>query len=253
MALVLWDDNPVNLTGTIVLIFPIKKRTKGRAGELLPAASAVVFCCTCLLLIAPQGLCAQSSETGWMLDQQSEERGRTIIKVTERNLVLTSKLMSAILASPKFDAVFFNETTKKFVILPHNDWAKRYASGKKEIEGPFPGEKIAGLNTRKFTWRTKNRHKTMELWVTKELPLSTPLQEFVSTTIGIPTSIGMPLRMVTKFDDRPAKIDMDTKSIKKTKFPLSTFELPKGFKKVKSEMELLLGGEEENGIDEFIK
>ena len=46
---------------------------------------------------------------------------------------------------------------------------------------------------------------------------------------------------------------MDTKSIKKTKIPKSAFELPKGYKKCKSEMELLLGGDDESGIDAFIK
>ncbi len=63
----------------------------------------------------------------------------------------------------------------------------------------------------------------------------------------------MPLRMVSKFDDRPTRIDMDTKSIKKTKIPKTAFELPKGYKKCKSEMELLLGGDDETGIDAFIK
>jgi hypothetical protein len=206
-----------------------------------------------LLFFAVQTASAAPSDMGWVIEQKSEERGRTLIRMTEDSMVLTSKLMSAILTSPKFDAWFFNESTRKYVLMPHADWMKRYAPGKKDMKGPFPGEKIAGYSTKKYTWQTKNRHKVMELWVTKDLPLSAPLQEFVSSTIGIPQSIGMPLRMVSKFDDREPRVDMDTKSIKKTKIPKSAFELPKGYKKCKSEMELLLGGDDESGIDAFIK
>jgi len=219
-------------------------------------AAAGIFCILpslCILSIIAQNADAAPTETGWVVDQQSEERGRTNIKWTDKSMVLTSKLMSAILVAPKFDATFFNEGTRKYVLIPHADWSKRYAPGKKAIKGPFPGEIIAGFKTSKYTWPTKNPHKSVELWATKDLPMSGPLQEFVSSTIGIPPSVGMPLKMVTKFDDRPARIDMLTKSIKKAKLPKSTFELPKGFKKVKSEMELLLGGDDEGGIDAFIK
>ncbi|MCC7529488.1 MAG: DUF4412 domain-containing protein, partial [Candidatus Melainabacteria bacterium] len=163
------------------------------------------------------------------------------------------KLMSAILKAPTFDSWFFNESTKKYVLMPRKDWAKRYAPGKKKIEGPFQGEKIAGFNTKKYSWATRNSHKVMELWATKDLPLSAPLQEFVSSTIGIPASIGMPLRIVSKFDDRSPRIDMDTHSVRKTKIPKAAFELPKGYKKCRSEMELLLGGDDDNGIDAFSK
>ncbi len=206
-----------------------------------------------LFFLAWQPASAAPSEQGWIIEQKSEERGRTVIKLTENSMVLTSKLMSAILKAPNFDACFFNESTKKYVLMPRNDWAKRYAPGKKSMQGPLSGEKIAGFNTKKYTWPTKNRHKVMELWVTKELPLSAPLQEFVTSTIGIPGSIGMPLRMVSKFDDRPPRIDMETQSIKKSKIAKSAFELPKGLKKCKSEMELLLGGDDDGGIDSFIK
>lgn len=216
-------------------------------------------CCAVFLVFgvlsssATLAYAAEQTETGYVLDQKSEERGRTVIRFTESKMVFTSKLMSAILTAPKFDAFFFNEGTKKYVLMPHNDWMKRYAPGKKDLKGPLPGEKIAGYNTKKYTWQTRNRHKLMELWVTKDLPMSAPLQEFVSTTIGLPPSIGMPLKIVSKFDDREPRIDMETKSIKKTKIPKSVFELPKGFKKCKSEMELLLGGDDESGIDAFIK
>lgn len=196
---------------------------------------------------------AAPAENGYVIEQKSEERGSTVIKLTANQMVLTSKLMSAILTAPKFDATFFNESTKKYVLIPRADWAKRYAPGKKDLNGPLPGEKIAGFETKKYTWLTKNRHKVMELWVTKDLPLSAPLQEFVTSTIGIPNNIGMPLKMVSKFDDRPSRIDMETRIIKKSKIPKTAFELPKGYKKVKSEMELLLGGDDEGGIDAFIK
>ena len=202
-------------------------------------------------LLAARAAWAVPSATGWVIEQRSEERGRTVIRMTDNSMVLTSKLMSAILTAPKFDAWFFNENTRKYVLMPHSDWMKRYAPSKKEMKGPFPGEKIAGYSTKKYTWQTKNRHKMMELWVTKDLPISAPLQEFVSSTIGIPPSIGMPLRLVSKFDDREPRIDMDTKSIKKLKIPKSAFELPKGYKKCKSEMELLLGGDE-GGIDDLL-
>ncbi|MCC7532006.1 MAG: hypothetical protein IT342_26120, partial [Candidatus Melainabacteria bacterium] len=85
-----------------------------------------------LLFFSGQSAGAVPSEVGWIIEQKSEERGRTVIKVTESSLVLTSKLMSAILKAPTFDSWFFNESTKKYVLMPRKDWAKRYAPGKKK-------------------------------------------------------------------------------------------------------------------------
>ncbi|HIA53844.1 MAG TPA: hypothetical protein EYN91_17425, partial [Candidatus Melainabacteria bacterium] len=52
-----------------------------------------------LLFFAVQTASAAPSDMGWVIEQKSEERGRTLIRMTEDSMVLTSKLMSAILTS----------------------------------------------------------------------------------------------------------------------------------------------------------
>ncbi len=103
-----------------------------------------------LISVASQGASAAPSEVGWVIEQKSEERGQTMIKVTESSMVLTSKLMSAILKAPNFDAWFFNESTKKYVLMPRSNWAKRYAPGKRH-EGTISRRKGCRIPARRNT------------------------------------------------------------------------------------------------------
>lgn len=213
-------------------------------------------------VIAVFGICfalglsarADTLESGWLIEQNGQERGRTIIRVTAKQMIVTNKLISFVVQSPKFDALLFNDSAKKFVLLPHSEWTKRYPPGaEKKIKGPEDGPEIAGFRTKKYSWPTKNRHKTVELWTTKELSLAKPFLDFVSHTTGIPLGMGLPLKMVANYDDRNDRVDLDTRVIKQEKFASSVFRLPKGYAKVRSEVELLLGGDGESGLDAFMK
>lgn len=197
---------------------------------------------------------AKSFERGWTIEQTGQERGRTIIRVTEKQMMVTGKLVSFIVQSPKFDALLFSDSAKKYVLLPRSEWTKRYPpAGQREISGPVAGPVIAGFHTAKYSWPTKNRHKTVELWTTRDLALPKPFLDFVSHTTGIPLGMGLPLRMMANYDDRDDRIDLDTRSVKRDKFEAGGFQLPKGYSRVRSEVELLLTGEGESNLDAFMK
>lgn len=219
--------------------------------KILAVCVIAVFCVCFACQLSAR---ADTFETGWLIEQNGQERGRTIIRVTSKQMKVTNKLVSFIVQAPKFDALLFSDSARKFVLLPRSEWTKRYPPGaEKKIKGPEDGPKIAGFRTKKYSWATKNRHKTIELWTTKELSLAKPFLDFVSHTTGIPLGMGLPLKMVANYDDRNDRLDLDTRVIKEEKFGSSVFRLPKGYTKVKSEVELLLGGEGDNGLDAFIK
>lgn len=183
---------------------------------------------------------------GWIIQQRSDQGGRSELFICADGIRITSKLMSCIVQAPKFDAVIFNEQTRRYVQMPYVQWLKRYDTGRKRVlkETPETAE-IAGLMSRKYIQTSsKSQSKRQEIWTTRQLKISPALSDFVLRTIKMPAGLGLPVRMVYLYKDRPPRVEFDTLSVKETRVPPAAFTLPKGYKKVDNEMELWLDTED---------
>lgn len=189
----------------------------------------------------PQSAAAASTQKGWMLEQTSEDSGRQQMYISDQAIRLKAKFLTLIIRAPKFSAIVFNDKNKRYVDLPYTQWSKRVKSSNLAIKKTASGEKIAGLQTVQYLRDTGKPHKKQKIWVSNQIPISRQLTDFVLNTLGLPTGLGLPVRMVSIYTDgRADKTELNTISCKNSKLPANIFDLPAGYKKVKYEMELLV-------------
>lgn len=193
-----------------------------------------------VILFAASPAIGKASD-GWRMEQRTEDSGRAEVWLSSNGIKIHSQLLSALVMPPRYNAIMYNERTRKFVDVPYKDWVARYKTGKRNITGPVETGKIAGLAAKKYiSLPGKNPHKKVEIWTTTALGIDRQLSDFFARRIGIPPELGLPLRLVAIYDNKPSKVELDTISVKKMPVPISTYKPPTGFKQVSSEMELLL-------------
>lgn len=183
---------------------------------------------------------ATKKETTWVMDQISDEAGRGEIIVNHRGVRIKMKSLTAIVTAPKFDAIIFDTSTKKFVELPYKVWSEKYKDKNPvKITDLGRSEKIAGLNAKCFSMPSKKVVK--EVWFTKDIPVSDDMCKFISTTMHLPGGNGMPVRMEVTRPGRGKERLFDTLKLSKSdNVDPKVFDKPVGFKKVDSEYQLFV-------------
>lgn len=179
-------------------------------------------------------------ETTWTIDQISDEAGRGELVVNQRGVRIKMKSLTAIVTAPKFDAIIFDTSTKKFVELPYKVWSEKYKEKNPyKIVDTGRSEKVAGLNAQCFNVGTTK--VTKQVWFTKDIPVSDDMCQFISTTMHLPGGHGMPVRMEITRPGRGKERLFDTlKLTKSDKADAKLFEKPVGFKRVDSEYQLFV-------------
>ncbi len=187
-----------------------------------------------------KGKAITKAESTWILDQISEEAGRGELVVNQKGVRIKMKSLTAIVNAPKFDAIIFDTSTKKFVDLPYKVWSEKYKDKKQApITETGRTEKIAGLNAKCF--RVPSQKVVREVWFTTDIPISDEMCRFISTTMHLPGGHGMPIRMEVTRAGRGKEKLFDTLKLSKTeKIDPKLFERPVGFKKVESEYQLFV-------------
>ncbi len=182
----------------------------------------------------------KTNETTWTLDQISDEAGRGELVVNKHGARIKMKSLTAIVTAPKFDAIIFDTSTKKFVELPFKIWSEKYKEkNPAKIADLGRSEKIAGLNAKCFGVPSKK--VTKEVWFTKDIPISDDMCQFISTTMHLPGGNGMPVRMEITRPGRGKERVFDTLKLSKSdKADAKLFAKPVGFKKVDSEYQLFV-------------
>jgi len=164
--------------------------------------------------------------------------------------------ITVITKGPKWDALVFSETNKSYMEMPHNTWKDKFnasrfggkkASIKHEMKSVKTGKStmIAGqkadLVVISFVFKNGTpSQKVAECWMADSVVPPAAFVELMHNMLNVPTDQGMPLR-VTQFRDtgKPATI-LDTTKVEKAPVPKTAFEMPKGFKKVDDEMQLMV-------------
>lgn len=179
-------------------------------------------------------------ESSWIFENLSEEGGRGEVLVSAKGARIKLKTLTAIVTAPKFDAIVFDTSTKKYVELPYAEWSVKY-KGRDPVRITPTGrnEKIAGLRASCYQVPTKRVVK--EVWFTTEIPITEDMCNFITTTLHLPTGRGMPLRMDVIHHGKDKRRVFDTlKLVKSDGVDASAFQRPEGFKKVSSEYQLFV-------------
>ncbi|HEY9719332.1 MAG TPA: hypothetical protein V6C69_17780 [Trichormus sp.] len=211
------------------------------------------------LVSAGSGNCAHPPAKGgsWNLTFSSSFAGNVTSQFnTDAVRMSFDKLgITVITKAPKWDALVYSETNKSYMEMPHNTWkdkfnASRFGGRKSSVKHDMKSVKtgkstmIAGqkadLVVINFVFKNAPPQKVAECWMADRVVPPPAFVELMHNMLNVPTDQGMPLRVTQFRENGKSATILDTTKVEQAPVPTASFVMPKGFKKVEDEMQLMV-------------
>lgn len=222
---------------------------------------------SCLLAASIQTVNAGSSsgggkQSGLVMDVSSEYFGPSIIHVSKDGIRINSKKLGIVIVShaPSWSVVAFNERSKSYYEATFDEWKKRVAArsgmkhGKQEIVQTGM-TKICGQKAKIYRWtdwysrggRKKINPLVTDLYAMQSVLVPKQAAAVIASASDLPADFGLPMRIARSQKGMKSATVLDTLKCKETAIEKTMFVQPKGFKRVTSEVALIM----ESGDDEM--
>lgn len=215
------------------------------------------------LLVPPLAEAGGAKISGWVLQQEQPHTGVWKIYLAPAGMAAVNDKMGCTLVTkaPQWNVVMYNDKTKVYFLSPLSEWngaSLKNASvktgkekqqlykamlvekkPKKLKDGTILGHKASQYLTDNLA---STGLKKVEFWVTPDVQAPPELKQVFSKIYGVGLSSmqGLPLR-VSYIDENGKRTPVfDTKSVLKQDIPLSSFTYPSTYKRVDSEIAVLM-------------
>jgi hypothetical protein len=208
-------------------------------------------------------LAAQSIK-GWVLQQENPHTGVWNVYLSNAGMAAANKKLGCTLVTraPQWNVVMYNDKTKVYFLSPLSEWKgasiKTSATGKgagkqaavyksmlvekkpkKLKEGKILGHKASQYLTDNLA---STGLKKVEFWVTPDVQAPPELKQVFSKIygVGLSSMSGLPLK-VSYIDENGKRTPVfTTEKIESKNIPLSEFSYPASYKRVDSEIAVLM-------------
>lgn len=220
---------------------------------------ALVFLGCASVVALQSAWSAPVKQTGLLMDVDSDYFGASTIQVSKDGIRIDSKKLGITIVShaPEWSVVAFNERSKSYYEATLEEWKKRVASRtggmqnvKQDIKQTGRG-KIKGQDVKIYRWtdvRTRHGKKRGSPTITDLYAMQSDLvpkqaAAVIASASDLPPDFGLPMK-ITRMQkaDTPPKTVLDTRKCSKGQIARSVFFQPKGFKRVSSEVALIMEG-----------
>lgn len=234
--------------------------------KILPAVPAV----TAVLIFSPLTISAQ--ETGWFLQQKSSHTGEQQLYVTATGIKTYSpkNKVGVFSRGPGWQVFMYNDQTKLYFDEPINQWIADLSKNKSQLEGATwkAGRQanIAGLKATEYVMssspppgatrpkkRTQATPRAASFWVANEISIPRNLVGLMAKTYGLPSTYKVPLAFTVIGADGRTNTLLQTVSVQKVTMPPSLWLKPTGYKRAKSDVDVLVDQDTKDAIDDLIK
>jgi hypothetical protein len=229
-----------------------------------------------ILVAACAGMPSAWALPGFKLQQHSEFYGESIAEVSAKSMRLQSSRLGLKLhvAAPSFAMTAVNDKNKQFAQIPLKQWTgfvmNRKSGTAPSLRGLLKRGKttICGVPVEEYwldggmreavvnkaakeCWFNGKSYNT-HYWVATTIHPPPKTYEIFSNALGMPSDLGLPLRMVQYNADGRAFTTFDTKRIEKADIN-DKLSVPAGYTKAADEMALLVGDSAQiAGISELL-
>ncbi len=198
------------------------------------------------------------------MEVESDYFGNSTMKVSKDGIRIDSKKLGITIVShaPGWSVIAFNERSKSYYEATLDEWKKRVASragmkhGKQEIKLTGTA-KIEGQKVKIYRWvddRTRGgRKKTnpviTDMYAMQSLLVPKQAAAVIASASDLPPDFGLPMRITRSQQGvKKASMVLDTLKCKEGAIAKTVFFQPKGFKRVSSEVALIMeGGDDDMG------
>ncbi len=201
----------------------------------------------------------------WLLTQinpQSPYSQSQIVFIGAEGICLSADDVKMFLPAPKYEISVYNSTSKQYYHAPLDTWLSRYGAlpfskTHKYMSKAFTG-KIAGIPAQQAFMMQGEGNKAVklrEIWSTDAVEATEKVQHILQHMCGVPEGSvsGIPLRVIRLEAGGKREVLLNTMVAKKIPTPKDAFKQPTGYKKVNSELTLLLRYGKKNALNDLFE
>lgn len=216
--------------------------------------------------------CSLVPEKGWILHQTSPFAGEQIVYISRDGVKSENPQMhlTCIVRTDNPKIIYFNDQTKVYSEQSLDEWQADLKKRKAGVDGiakamgdpePKPLKKtgdveIAGIKATQFTEEggtpppAKSRDvlgmrptakQDSEFYFANDISVPAAFHKVSHKSMNVPENNGVLLRMVVTTGDGQKVTALDTTSFERKDLGPETFAAPTGYKRVKNDMEVLMG------------
>jgi hypothetical protein len=104
---------------------------------------------------------------------------------------------------------------------------------------------------RKKSGKNITQEKFFQLWMVPDIKAPPQISQIFCARLGIPIQEGMPLKAYQYINGKEVS-DLDTLTVERRVLPTSTFKPLSGYKKVKDEIEVIMGESASQNISDLL-
>ncbi len=205
---------------------------------------------------------APDKQNGLLLDVDSDYFGTSTIRVSKDGIRIDSKKLgiSIVSHSPDWSVIAFNERSKSYYEATLEEWKKRVASRtagrgkvKQDIKQTGKG-KLQGQDVKVYRWtddrsrsgKRKTAPVITDLYAMQSILVPKQAAAVIASASDLPPDFGLPMKItrVQNAQMKPKTV-LDTLKCSKGMIAKSVFFQPKGFKRVSSEVALIMEGSDD--------
>lgn len=215
--------------------------------------------------------CGLIPEKGWILYQKSPFAGDQIVYISRDGVksVNPQLNLTCIVRATDPKIIYFNDKTKVYSEMTIDEWKADLEKRRAGVEGiaKAMGEEvqkplkktgeldIAGIKATQYIEESvpvkppasrnvlglEPTGSSAEFCFANDIQVPAAFHLASHKQVQTPTDKGVLLRMATTTDDGTKVVALDTTRFERQDFPADTFTAPTGYKRVKNEMEVLMG------------
>jgi hypothetical protein len=215
---------------------------------------------------------SQNERQAWILRQSSNFAGTVSSELTDNALKMRIGKLGLIIITkaPNWNALVFNENSKTFIDLPYKNWQNKFMlSGKsnyRDVNGKIAltthntGKNLVidKFKTNEYLVVRKGEpdknipeEKISQLWIATDIKAPPQIAQIFCSHLGIPIQKGIPLR-ANRYANNKTVLVLDTISITRQKISYADFNALLGYKKVKDEIELIMGESTKRDMEDLL-
>lgn len=223
------------------------------------------------LALLPCADAAATKQAGLVLEMESTFFGASTIKVSKDGIRIDSKKLGLVIVShaPSWSVIAFNEKTKAYYEATQEEWRKRLASRtsskqanrmKQDIKQTGTS-KVAGQNTKIYRWSdfytkgggSKKLNPTItDFYASQSSLIPKQAAGVLASSSDLPAEFGLPLK-ITREEKGTKKLTLlNTTKCVESPLDKTIFFQPKGFKRVSSEVALIMDTGDDDEMDSLM-
>jgi len=268
-------DKVMTIAATSIKL-PCKISTMAITGKINLYTMGNIIPCLLLFVFINSPCLAHSirarSESGWAIRQSSNFAGTVFSDLTPHALRMhIGRLgLTIITKAPRWDALVFNENSKTYAILPYKRWQQRFSVNAKSSYRDEHGRlALIVKNTgRTMTiehykayecWVIRKsepqkhieEQKISQLWIASDIKLPPQIAQIFCSHLGIPAQKGIPLKASHNTNGKMVSV-LETLCVERRTMPQTNFDPLPGYKKVKNEIELVMGESSDESMNDLL-